>query len=137
MPEPSVAILHVNPEPDPVVEVPVMPVWFWLTCQALDGEGVKSSTVKVVAPSKNAGYDVLVAGNVGVGFASSIAKRDYDYIVLELSSFQLENINHLSLDISCILNISEDHLDRYDDLDEYIQAKLNIVKATKDIVEKL
>ena len=74
-----------------------------------------------------AGYDVLVAGNVGVGFASSIAERDYDYIVLELSSFQLDGIKAFRSDVAIILNITADHLERYGyNLDNYIKSKLSI-----------
>ena len=59
---------------------------------------------------KSAGYDVLVAGNVGVGFALSLAERDYDYIILELSSFQLDGIKKFRSDVAILLNITADHL---------------------------
>ena len=62
---------------------------------------------------KSAGYDVLVAGNVGVSFALSLAQRDYDYIILELSSFQLDGIQKFRSDVAILLNITADHLDRY------------------------
>ena len=60
---------------------------------AITGSNGKTTTTLLLGHVlKNAGYNVLVAGNVGVGFALSIAQRDYDYIVLELSSFQLDGI---------------------------------------------
>ena len=82
---------------------------------------------------KKAGYDVLVAGNIGVGFGLSIANRDYDYIVLEVSSFQLDDIAKFRTDISIILNITKDHLNRYgNSFENYIQAKLKITQNQKE-----
>ena len=76
---------------------------------------------------KEAGYDVALAGNIGKSFAYEISKRDYDYVVLEISSFQLDNIIGFKPQISILLNISPDHLDRYNgELDAYIASKLRI-----------
>ncbi len=76
---------------------------------------------------KEAGYDVSIAGNIGNSFAFEISKRDYDYVVLEMSSFQLDNITDLKPKISILLNISSDHLDRYNGhIDAYIASKLRI-----------
>ena len=76
---------------------------------------------------KKAGYDVSIAGNIGNSFAFEISKRDYDYVVLEMSSFQLDNITDLKPKISILLNISSDHLDRYNGhIDAYIASKLRI-----------
>ena len=76
---------------------------------------------------KNAGYDVLVAGNIGTGFSKSIFERDYDYIVLELSSFQLDGIKDFKADIAILLNITPDHLDRYNNsFENYIKSKLRL-----------
>ena len=78
---------------------------------------------------KKAGYDVLVAGNVGVGFALAIAERDYDYIVLELSSFQLDGIQDFRSDVAIILNVTNDHLERYDyKFDNYMASKFRITE---------
>ena len=83
---------------------------------------------------KNAGFNVLVTGNVGIGFASSIAERDYDYVVLELSSFQLDDINKFKCDVAILLNITKDHLDRYQNsFKKYIASKLKITKKSKKI----
>ena len=91
--------------------------------------GKTTTTLLLGHVLENAGYDVLVAGNVGVGFAMSIAKRDYDYIVLELSSFQLDGIQKFRSDIAIILNVNSDHLDRYNNkLDNYIASKFRITK---------
>lgn len=77
-----------------------------------------------------AGKDVAMGGNVGKSFARIVAERDYPFYVLELSSFQLEGIQEYRPDISMILNITPDHLDRYEyQLEKYAAAKFNIIKA--------
>jgi len=100
---------------------------------AITGTNGKTTTTLLIGHIlKRAGYDVLVAGNVGAGFARSIVDRDYDFIVLELSSFQLDGIEKFKADISIILNITPDHLDRYEnDFEKYIQSKFRITKNQK------
>ena len=97
---------------------------------AITGSNGKTTTTLLLGHVlKNAGYDVLVAGNVGVGFAFSIAQRDYDYIVLELSSFQLDSIQNFRSDVAIILNVTPDHLDRYDyKLENYTASKFRITE---------
>ena len=97
---------------------------------AITGSNGKTTTTLLLGHVlKNAGYDVLVAGNVGVGFALSIAQRDYDYIVLELSSFQLDSIQNFRSDVAIILNVTPDHLDRYDyKLGNYTESKFRITE---------
>jgi len=91
--------------------------------------GKTTSTLLLGHVLKSAGYDVLIAGNVGVGFALSIAERDYDYIVLELSSFQLDGIKQFRSDVAILLNITADHLDRYDyKLENYAASKFRITE---------
>ena len=95
---------------------------------AITGSNGKTTTTLLLGHVlKNAGYDVLVAGNIGVGFSSSISERDYDYIILELSSFQLDGIQNFRCDVAIILNITNDHLARYDyNLENYIASKFRI-----------
>lgn len=97
---------------------------------AITGTNGKTTTTALLGSIlKNAGFDVLVAGNIGIGFALSIAERDYDYIVLELSSFQLDGIKDFRSDISIILNVQPDHLERYDyEIERYIQSKYRITR---------
>jgi UDP-N-acetylmuramoylalanine--D-glutamate ligase len=97
---------------------------------AITGSNGKTTTTLLLGHVlKNAGYDVLVAGNVGVGFAFSIAQRDYDYIVLELSSFQLDGIRNFRSDVAILLNVTPDHLDRYDyKLENYTASKFRITE---------
>ena len=97
---------------------------------AITGSNGKTTTTLLLGyVLKSAGYDVLIAGNIGVGFALSISKRDYDYIVLELSSFQLDGIQNFRSDVAILLNITPDHLDRYDyKLEKYAESKFRITK---------
>jgi len=76
---------------------------------------------------KKAGLHVGLAGNIGKSFARQVAENDFDYYVLELSSFQLDGVYEFRSDVSVLLNITPDHLDRYDyKLDYYINAKFRI-----------
>ncbi len=76
---------------------------------------------------ENAGYDVFVGGNIGTPLTAHLAQgKKADYLVVEISSFQLDTIRHFNPEISIILNISPDHLDRYADYQAYIQSKLRI-----------
>ena len=76
---------------------------------------------------KEAGLNVGLGGNIGHSFAKMLIEEHYDLVVLELSSFQLENVVRFKANTAVILNITPDHLDRYDyDIDKYADAKLNI-----------
>ena len=78
---------------------------------------------------KKAGFNVGLAGNVGDSFAKLVAKESYDYYVLELSSFQLDGMSDFKADIAILLNITPDHLDRYEHkMENYINSKLRIIK---------
>ena len=78
---------------------------------------------------KNAGYDVALAGNIGNSFAGEVAQKDRQFYVLEISSFQLDDVKHFAPHIGVITNITPDHLDRYDfDFSKYLQSKLRINK---------
>ena len=75
-----------------------------------------------------AGFDVVAVGNVGHAFAQVLADGDHDYFVIELSSFQLDNMYDFKADIAILLNITPDHLDRYNnDFNQYIQSKFRIL----------
>lgn len=78
------------------------------------------------------GYHVAKVGNVGYSFARSLALTDHDYYVLELSSFQLDTISEFRPDVAIIINITPDHLDRYDYIFEnYIKSKFRITLNQK------
>ncbi len=76
-----------------------------------------------------AGLRVGLAGNVGKSFALQVAEQKYDYFVLELSSFQLDGMFRFKADIAILLNITPDHLDRYDySLQKYVNSKFRIIQ---------
>lgn len=78
---------------------------------------------------KNAGCNVGLAGNVGVSFAWQVATEQFDYYVLEISSFQLDGLFDFKAEIAILLNITPDHLDRYDyDFEKYVQSKFRILQ---------
>ncbi|MDP4997810.1 MAG: UDP-N-acetylmuramoyl-L-alanine--D-glutamate ligase [Saprospiraceae bacterium] len=75
-----------------------------------------------------AGVDVALGGNVGRSFAALLLERPYAWYVLELSSFQLDGIHTFRSDIGMLLNVSPDHLDRYDyQMDLYVASKFRVV----------
>jgi UDP-N-acetylmuramoylalanine--D-glutamate ligase len=78
---------------------------------------------------KKAGLKVGLAGNVGKSFAMQVTENNHDYYVLELSSFQLDNMDQFKADIAVMLNITPDHLERYDySLQKYIDSKFRIIQ---------
>ncbi len=75
------------------------------------------------------GLDTVVAGNIGNSFSAAVRERDPDYAVLEISSFQLDNILHFRPHIGMLLNITPDHLDRYQyQMDAYAAAKFRMAE---------
>lgn len=96
----------------------------------ITGSNGKTTTASLVFHIlKNAGLNVGLGGNIGKSFARQVAESNYDYYVLELSSFQLENMYTFKADIAILLNITPDHLDRYDhDMNKYIAAKMRITQ---------
>lgn len=78
---------------------------------------------------KAAGLNVGLAGNVGKSFARQVAEEKHDYYVIELSSFQLDGMFDFKADIGILLNITPDHLDRYDyDFSKYAGSKMRILQ---------
>ena len=97
------------------------------------GTNGKTTTTKLIYHIlKRAGLDVGLAGNIGDSFSKMLLSGDKDIYVLEISSFQLDDIKKFRPDISVITNIIEDHLDRYEnDFRKYIDAKMKIAKNQK------
>jgi len=99
---------------------------------AITGTNGKSTTVTLLdLMLKRAGMKSLLAGNIGNALTEEISNLgshilDFRFIVTEVSSFQLESISTFSPWISAILNITADHLDRYEDMDDYINTKARI-----------
>ncbi|WP_165040939.1 UDP-N-acetylmuramoyl-L-alanine--D-glutamate ligase [Dysgonomonas sp. ZJ709] len=96
----------------------------------ITGSNGKTTTTSLIYHIlKSAGLNVGLGGNIGRSFARQVAEDEFDYYVLELSSFQLENMYTFKADIAILLNITPDHLDRYDhDMQKYIDAKMRIVQ---------
>jgi len=96
--------------------------------------GKTTTTMLVYHIFQKAGYDVGFGGNIGKSFARQLAVSDCEYYILELSSFQLDDLQEFKADISIILNITPDHLDRYEyNMDLYVDSKLRIINnQTKD-----
>lgn len=91
--------------------------------------GKTTTTLLTYHILKKAGLNVGLAGNVGKSFALQVAENNYDYYVLELSSFQLDNMYKFKADIAVLLNITPDHLDRYNyELQNYADAKFKVVQ---------
>jgi len=81
---------------------------------------------------KTGGFNVAECGNVGTSFARLVAEAKYDYYVLELSSFQLDGIRDFKPNIAILLNITPDHLDRYEyKMENYVASKFRIVMNQK------
>jgi len=82
---------------------------------------------------KTGGLDVGLGGNIGHSFAEMVAVAPHEYYVLELSSFQLDGIEYFQPDVSILLNITPDHLDRYDyKMENYIASKFRIIKNQEE-----
>ncbi|MDP4277308.1 MAG: UDP-N-acetylmuramoyl-L-alanine--D-glutamate ligase [Bacteroidota bacterium] len=91
--------------------------------------GKTTTTLLTYHILKSGGLNVGLAGNVGNSFAWQVAEKDYDYYVIELSSFQLDNTYTFKADVAVLLNITPDHLDRYHyNMQEYVDAKFRIIQ---------
>jgi len=94
----------------------------------ITGSNGKTTTTSLIHHMmRKAGLNVGIAGNVGRSFAFQVATETYDYFVLELSSFQLDGMYEFKADIAILLNITPDHLDRYDyNFQNYVDSKFRV-----------
>lgn len=91
--------------------------------------GKTTTTLLTFHMLEKAGYNVGLAGNVGQSFAWQVAEKDFDYYVIELSSFQLDGMIEFKADIAVLLNITPDHLDRYEyKMQNYVDSKFRIAQ---------
>ena len=91
--------------------------------------GKTTTTLLTYHILKKAGLNVGLAGNVGKSLAYQVATENYDYYVIELSSFQLDNMYDFKANVAVLLNITPDHLDRYDyKMQNYIDSKFRITR---------
>ena len=100
----------------------------------ITGSNGKTTTTSLIYYMlKNAGLNVGLAGNIGQSYAYQVATCSYDYYVLELSSFQLDGMFTFKADIAIIMNITPDHLDRYDfKMQNYVNSKFRITRNMKE-----
>jgi UDP-N-acetylmuramoylalanine--D-glutamate ligase len=104
---------------------------------AITGSNGKTTTTAMVYHiCKEGGLDCAMVGNIGYSFARQVVKEPKKVYVVEVSSFQLDDIKTFRPDVAILTNITEDHLDRYEyDFENYIRSKFNIIKnQTKDDV---
>ncbi len=97
---------------------------------AITGSNGKTTTTLLTYHLlKNAGFKVGLAGNIGESFAKQVIDSDFDFYVLEISSFQLDNMYDFHANIAILLNITPDHLDRYNyDFQQYVNSKFRILQ---------
>ena len=100
----------------------------------ITGSNGKTTTTSLIYfMLKNAGLNVGLAGNIGQSYAYQVATCNYDYYVLELSSFQLDGMYDFKADIAILMNITPDHLDRYDfKMQNYVNSKFRITRNMKE-----
>ncbi len=96
----------------------------------ITGSNGKTTTTSLIYHIfKAAGYDAGLAGNIGHSLALQVAETPHEYYIIELSSFQLDNMYNFRANIAVLLNITPDHLDRYDNkMQNYVDAKMRIVQ---------
>lgn len=96
----------------------------------ITGSNGKTTTTSLIFDIfKRANYNVSVVGNIGFSFARQIAVQPTEWYIMEISSFQLDDIHTFRPDVGIIMNITPDHLDRYNyDFNLYVQSKFNISK---------
>lgn len=90
--------------------------------------GKTTTTMLIYHILKNAGLNVGLAGNVGKSWAQQVAEENYDYYVIELSSFQLDGMFDFKAEIAILMNVTPDHLDRYDGMQGYTDSKFRIIQ---------
>ena len=100
----------------------------------ITGSNGKTTTTSLIYHIfKKAGLNVGLAGNIGRSLALQVAECNYDYYVIELSSFQLDNMYQFHATIAVLMNITPDHLDRYDyKMQNYVDAKFRIIQNQTD-----
>ena len=100
----------------------------------ITGSNGKTTTTSLIYYLlKNAGLNVGLGGNIGQSYVYQVATEHFDYYVLEISSFQLDDIRDFRPDIAIITNITPDHLDRYDHkMENYVNAKFNITRNLRE-----
>ena len=129
IPQNAPLILELNKKNIPVIsEIEFAARYTDAKMICITGSNGKTTTTSLVFDIlKRAGLNVGLAGNIGHSLAMQVATQKHDYYVIELSSFQLDNMYDFKADIAILLNITPDHLDRYDfQFQNYVNAKFRI-----------
>jgi len=101
----------------------------------ITGSNGKTTVTSLVGDLlKAAGISTIVGGNIGIPILNTLNQKAPEVYVLELSSYQLESTYSLALETAAVLNISEDHMDRYGSMEEYAKAKYRIFNHAKNII---
>ena len=113
-----------------VVKSPGIPETAPIRCICITGSNGKTTTTSLIYKiMRDAGLRVALGGNIGESFAYSVATGDYDWYVLELSSFQLDGMYRFRAHVGVLMNITPDHLDRYDHcFQNYVDSKMRITQ---------
>ena len=131
IPDTSKLIIEANSKGIPVInELEFAARYTKAKIIAVTGTNGKTTTTSLIYHLlKTANVDACVAGNIGISLARLLTERDYEYAVLEVSSFQLDNMYQLKADIAVLCNITPDHLDRYGyEVQNYVDSKFRIVQ---------
>ncbi len=131
IPDNSEAIVKIREKNIPVIsEIEFATRYTNAKLICVTGSNGKTTTTNLIFHMmKKAGLNVEMAGNIGKSFALLVAEKDPDYFVLELSSFQLDGMFDFRADIAILLNITPDHLDRYDyEMQKYTDSKFRIMQ---------
>ena len=96
----------------------------------ITGSNGKTTTTSLIYKiMRDAGFNVALGGNIGESFAYQVATEEFDWYVLELSSFQLDGMYDFRADVGVLMNITPDHLDRYDYcFQNYVDSKMRITQ---------
>lgn len=96
---------------------------------AITGTNGKSTTTHLTAQILNkAGIKATACGNIGLPFGEAVEDKNIEVFVVELSSFQIELLNRFAAQSACIINVTQDHMDRYGNMTAYYEAKLKLLK---------
>ncbi len=126
---------RIGPQTDLVGDIELFARYAAAPIIAITGSNGKSTVATLVAAMINAGgKQALLGGNIGVPALDLFSQPTPDVYVMELSSFQLETTRSLKADVATVLNLSEDHLDRYDSYQAYVDAKLKIYSNARSEV---
>ena len=118
---------------DIISEIELASWWIEAPIIGITGTNGKTTTVSFLGECfKAAGVKVFVGGNIGIPLCEALIQQEFELYLLELSSFQLERLLKLKIDYPMILNLSESHMERYANMEEYVLAKSNIFRQHSD-----